>query len=176
MIKRTDHAAIGRRSMNKGKSFERWIARRLNAAIGTRYRRNRLGRTQPLGDLVPDEDRPAPAPGSVAYHFETTFHLECKANLVFSWDSVLAGKSTVLEIAWRSAELKAAVYETRLLRPVLFCRHKGTTYVMIEARELKRFRATTVTAPELRTGERVVLTLDAFLDGLTGITNTGRDH
>lgn len=158
---------VGRRSVRKGKDFERLVARRLNETFGTRYRRNRLGRTQPLGDLVPDEKLPAPS-RHAALFFERRVHVECKSNVEFSWASLLSGDHTMLDEMFEEAKATAWMHgvETGTVdrHPLLIFRHHGRIYAMVSKRDWATFRGAQRTRrPELRLASTVLLPFEAFL-------------
>lgn len=166
-----DRRAVGRRSVRRGKAFERAVASKINEVVGTRYRRSRLGATQPLGDLVPDESR-ALRPGGAAERFESLLHVECKSNLCFSWASLLAGKPTILDTVLEETASKAIMTTSPAVRHLLVVfGHEGRTYVVMYAVSFDslavEMQAGGLTAaPALRTDKKVILTLDGFLRGL----------
>lgn len=158
---------IGRRSVRKGKDFERLIARRLNETLGTRYRRNRLGRTQPLGDLIPDEKLPRVI-GGVGAFFEEHVHIECKSNVEFSWASLLAGDHTMLDEMFHGTKATAWMHGvetgTADRRPLLIFRHRGRIYAMISKRDWPTFRrARRARGPELSLASTIILSFELFL-------------
>jgi hypothetical protein len=159
--------ARGRRSVQRGKAFERAVARQINEALGARYQRNRLGLVQPFGDLIPDESKPAPDAAGVACSFEENLHIECKSNLTFSWATLLFGMHTILDEILDHADERAVGVAAKLRQAVCGCLvifgRAGRVYVLMRRAAFDAFVVELTDAPALVSAGKIIMTLDNFL-------------